>query len=206
MPNYLHVAAGTMEGAWPWSFRWYSTSTVTESVAETSWSAGIAAMFATAGFLPMYGTQTVLTETSTSTMDSAWHQTTKTTTTHSQAGSATQSLPLHTAVVVTWRTANATRSGRGRWYLPALSVGSLATNGYVLSSTAVGEVVSAVNVFLGSIAGTLNPVLLHRHGNKSGTLPALSTSPIISGDVGDGYDVQRRRGDKRVEARQSLTF
>jgi len=82
----------------------------------------------------------------------------------------------------------------------------MATNGGFLSSTAVGDIVSAVNAFLGNAVATLNPVILHRRGNKSGTLPALSTTPIIGGDVGDGFDTQRRRSDKRVEARQALTF
>jgi len=206
MPNYSHVAQGTLQGAYSWSFSWKSVSTATESAAETAWASSVAAMFANVPFASMFSTGVVLTATSTSTMDSNWHQTTKTSTTHSNAGTATQALPHHVCVVVTWLTNLANKSGRGRWYLPAPASASLATAGWTLSATAQNDIVGGVNAFLGSVVATLNPVILHRRGNRSGTIGALTTTPIIAGKVGDAYDTQRRRADKRPETYVALTF
>lgn len=205
MPNYLHVAGGVIGGAFPWSIRIYSTSAATESVAQTNWNSGISAMFNTAAFFAMLPTGTNVTYTYTSTMDASWKQTTKTLTTNAINGAATQGLPYHVSEVITFRTAKATKYGRGRWYLPALSPTSMATAGGVLSATAQGNIQSAWNSGQGQWRGTLQFVILHRRGTKSG-VPALSTDNIISGDVPNGYDTQRRRADKFVPSRIALTF
>lgn len=205
MPNYLHVAQGQIADAFPWSLRIYSVSSSSEAAAETTWSSGIAAMFNSTGFNGLLPSTVNVNSTYTSTMSASWKQTTKTTTSASLPGGATTSLPYHTAECVTWRTAQATRYGRGRWYLPPLSTGALATGGYYLSSTAVTDIVTAVNALLSACVGSLQFVVLHRTGTKSGPGP-LTTDNIVSGDVPDGFDVQRRRADKRVPARTSLTF
>lgn len=206
MPNYLHVAGGTLNSAFPWSFRMYSASSSSEATAESTWHGGIAAMFGSSGFASMLATGTALTYTYTSTMSAAWTQTTKTQTNATIAGTGTTSLPYHVATCVTWRSALATRFGRGRWYLPPLDTTSLATGGYTISATAITDIVTAVNLFLTDTVGTLGYLLLHRKGANNGLITPLSTSPIVSGDVGDSYDTQRRRADKRVEARTTLTF
>lgn len=205
MSNYLHWAGGLIADAFPWSFRIYSTAAASESAAETAWHTGVAAMFSSAGFNGLLPSTVELTETYTSTMNAAWKQTTKTVTNATIAGTGSTALPYHTCEVVTLRSAQATRYGRGRIYLPCLSTAALAAGGYYLSSTAVGDIVTAVNALLSSTAGTLQFVLLHRKGTKSGP-GALTTDNIVSGDVPDGFDVQRRRADKRVPARTSLTF
>lgn len=206
MSNYMHVAGGLIEAAFPWSFRSYSTSTSAESAAETTWHTGIAAMFNSTGLQSMLATGTSLTYTYTSTMDAAWHQTTKTQTNATIAGTATTSLPFHVAECVTWRSAFATRYGRARWYLPPLATGALATGGYYMSAAAVGDIVTAVNAFLSNITATIQLVILHRHGTKNGSITPLAFTPITGGDVGDSFDTQRRRADKRTEARTSLTY
>lgn len=205
MPNYHHTASGLIAGAYPFSYSSYSTSAATESAAETAWAAGQVAMWTTAGFAGEFMSTVELTQTSTSTMDSTWHQTTKTITTHANSGTATQSLPFHVALVVTWTTSLATRSGRGRWYLPCPASASLATAGYTVSATAQTNFQAGVNAALTAWRGTLTLVILHRKGNKSGSLAPLSTSNIIGGKIGDSYDVQRRRADKRPEVFVSLT-
>lgn len=205
MANYLHVAGGVLNGAFPWSIRIYSTSGATESVAQTNWNSGISAMFNTAAFFALLPVGTNVTYTYTSTMDANWKQTTKTQTTLAITGAATQSLPWHVSEVITFRTAKATKYGRGRWYLPALSPASMATAGGILSATAAGDIQSAWNTGQGQWRGTLQFVLLHRRGTKSGLAP-LSTDNIVSGDVPNGYDTQRRRADKFVPTRVALTF
>lgn len=205
MPNYLHVAGGVISGAFPWSIRIYSTSAATESVAQTNWNAGISAMFNSAAFFALLPVGTNVTFSYTSTMDANWKQTTKTSTTLAIDGAATTALPFHVSEVITFRTAKATRYGRGRWYLPALGTAALATGGGSLSATAAGDIQTAWNTGQGTWRGTLQFVLLHRHGTKSG-LPPLSTDNIIAGDVPNGFDTQRRRADKFVPTRVALTF
>lgn len=205
MPNYLHVCQGVLAASFPWSFRMYSTSSATESVAETNWNSGISAMFNTAAFLALLPVGVNVTGTYTSTMNSNWKQTTKTSSTLAIDGTATTALPYEICEVVTWRTAQSTHYGHGRSYLPCLGTGALATGGYYLSSTAQGDIQSAVNALLSQIIGTLQPVILHRKGTKSGPGP-LTTDNIIAGDVPNGFAVQRRRADKRVPTRVSLSF
>lgn len=205
MPNYLLVASGQIGGSFPWSLRMYATASGSEAAVETTWSSGIAAMFNATGFNGILPNTVNVNSTYTSTMDASWKQTTKTQTSASLTGGAAQSLPWHVAEVVTWRTALATRYGRGRWYLPCLGSGSLATAGGKMSATAQTDIVTAVNALLAITVPSIQFVILHRRGTKTGPGP-LTTTPIISGDVPDGYDVQRRRADKYVPARTSLTF
>ena len=205
MANYLCVAGGTLGGSFPWSFRSYATASGAESAVQTAWNAGIAAMFASSGFNALLPTGVELTYTYTSTMNSAWKQTTKTQNDVSVAGAASSSLPYHVAETVTWRTAQATKYGHGRWFLPPMAVTALATGGFYLSSAAQNDIVTAVNAAITAWGSTLSLVILHRNGTKSGPGP-LTTDPVIGGDVPDGLDTQRRRADKRVPSREALTY
>jgi hypothetical protein len=205
MPNYLHQAGGTLEGGFPWSIRMVSTSTDAESAAQTVWDNGVVAMWDTAAFNALMPAGTILTYTSTSTASADFKQTTKTTTDHSTPGSATAGLPFQTAEVVTWRTAQATKWGRGRWYLPTIGTGALDTAGFVLSDTAVSDIVTAVNAGLTVWVASLNFQILHRKATLSG--PGANTlTPIASGDVSNKLVIQRRRADKYVPTRTALTF
>jgi len=205
MPNYLHKAGGTLSGGFPWSIGMVSTSSDSESAAQTVWDNGIVAMWDTAAYNALVPSGTTLTYTSTSTASAAFKQTTKTTTTHSTAGTATQGLPFQAANVVTWRTASFTKWGRGRWYLPSLGSSGLATAGYVLSTTAVSDIVTAVNAGLTVWVAALNFQILHRKATLSGP-GALTLTQIASGDVSNKLVIQRRRADKYVPTRSALTF
>jgi hypothetical protein len=205
MPNYLHKAGGTLSGGYPWSIGMISQSSSTESAAQTTWDSGVVAMFGSSAFNALLPTGTELTYTSTSTASASFKQTTKTTTTHTSTGSATQGLPYQVAEIVTWRTASFTKWGRGRWYLPSIGSGALATAGYVLSATAQANIVTAVNAGLAIWVASLNFQILHRHNTLSGPL-ALTLTPIISGDVSNKLVIQRRRADKFVPVRSALTF
>lgn len=205
MPNYLHAAGGTLQGGFPWSISMVSTSSATESAAQTTWDSGVVAMWTSAAFAALMPSGTKLTFTSTSTANALFKQTTLTKTTHNTAGGATAGLPYQVAEVVTWRTAQATKWGRGRWYLPGMAPGALATAGFVLSTTAVNDIVAAVNAGLAIWVGSLNFQVCHRKATLSG--PAADTlTPIVSGDVADKLVIQRRRGDKYVPVRTALTF
>ena len=107
--------------------------------------------------------------------------------------------------MVTWRTGQATKWGRGRWYLPPFGTGALATAGFVLSSTAVADIVTAVNAGLTVWVGSLNLQILHRKNTLTGPA-ALTLTPISGGDVSNKMVIQKRRADKFVPTRSTLTF
>lgn len=204
MPFYLHQATGLLNAAFPWSIHSVSSSAATESAAQTAWDAGIVAMWNSAGFNALVPTGTTLTGTSTSTANASFKQTTKTSSSHSIAGTATTSLSYHTAEVVTFRSSQATKYGHARWYLPPLGTTALATGGYILSAATMTSMQTAVNAFLTAIRGTLTLVILHRKGTLHGPGP-LTTDNIIAADMPNNLSVQRRRADKLVPTRTALT-
>lgn len=205
MPNYLHKAGGTLQGGFPWSIGMVSTSSSTESAAQTNWDAGVVAMWGLAAFNAIMPAGSILTYTSTSTASATFTQTTKTQNTHNTPGTATAGLPFQVAEVVTWRTAQATKWGRGRWYLPTIGSTALATSGFVLSSTAQTDIVNAVNAGLAVWVGTLNFQILHKKNTLHGPA-ALTLTPITAGDVSNKLVIQRRRADKFTPTRSTLTF
>lgn len=205
MPNYLHKAGGTLEGGFPWSIGMVSTSSGAEAAAHTTWDNGVVAMWGLAAFNALMAAGSVLTYTSTSTASATFKQTTKTMTTHNTPGTATVGLPFQAGEVVTWRTAQATKWGRGRWYLPPMGTTTLAAAGFVLSATAVADIVAAVNAGLAVWVASLNFQILHRKNTLSGPV-ADTLTPIASGDVSNKLVIQRRRADKYVPVRSTLTF
>lgn len=204
MPFYLHSASGLLGAAFPWSITAVSSSSASEAAAQTAWDAGVVAMWTSTGLNGLIPTTTSLTQTSTSTANASFKQTTKTSNTHADVGTGTGSLPFQIAEVVTLRTAQATKYGHGRWFLPALAPASLATGGNLLSATAVTDLVTAVNALFTAIGSTLQFQILHRHGTLHGP-GALTTDPVTSGDVSDKFVIQRRRGDKLVPTRSAIT-
>lgn len=205
MAFYIHKALGVI-GSFAWSFGAISSSSSTESAAETTWAAGMVALFNNTGFNGLLPNTVTLTETSTSTASSDFKQTTKTSTTHAITGAATAAaLPYQVAEVVTLRSSLATKYGHGRWFLPPLAVTAVASGGYILSSTAVADIVSAVDAAFSAFGSVLTLQVLHRKGSLNGAATPFSVSPIISGDVSNKFVIQKRRGDKFTVTRSAIT-
>lgn len=204
MAFFLHKAQGVLGSAFEWSFNAVSSATVSEVAAETAWSTGIAALFSFPALNALYAADVELTETSTSTATTTFHQTTKTVTTHAIAGTATQSLPYQVGEIVTLRTALATKYGHGRWFLPPLSVGALATDGFVMSAAAVSAVVGGVNAAFAGFGGVLTLQVLHRRAPVGGGVAAMTCTPINSGDVSNKFVIQKRRADKFTVTRSAI--
>lgn len=205
MPNFLHTASGTLNSAFAWSITAKSVSAGTEAAVEGNWAAGWAACFGLAAFKGEYGADVELTETSTSTASPTWKQTTITRTSHALPGTATQSLPYQAGVVVTLRTALATKYGRGRWYLPPTAVGSLDTGGFILSAAATANLVLGLNAAFAAWAGAVNLVILHRTAPLGGGVAALSTTPVVGADLANKFVIQKRRADKSAVIRSTIT-
>lgn len=108
------------------------------------------------------------------------------------AGPGTSLIPAQNSVVLSLRTANATRKGRGRMYLPGLGNGGLDTSGMV-NPTARGNVATAGAALMAAVQYT------------QGVGPALEIAPVVIGQagatffkvkrcsVGSVVDAQRRR-------------
>lgn len=204
MVFFLHKAEGVVGTAFAWSFGAVSSATVSEAAAETAWATGIAAMFNSAAFNALLSTEVELTQTSTSTATATFHQSTKTVTDHAIPGTAAQSLPYQVAEVVTLRTALATKYGHGRWFLPPMATGALATTGFVLSATAVADVVAAVNAAFAAWGGVLTLQVLHRKAPLGGGVAAMTCTPVNAGDVSNKFVIQKRRADKFTVTRAAI--
>lgn len=117
------------------------------------------------------------------------------------AGLGVATRPHQCAMVLSLRSATATRSGRGRMYWPSLA-GNF--NGATLrvADTYVPTFVAAMNVYLAAVRGLIDTelgsqgVYLAVHSKKD--LTAYQVTELEAGDV---YDVQRRRRDKAIENR-----
>lgn len=106
-------------------------------------------------------------------------------------------LPPQNAVVVSLRTDVPTRAGRGRFFLPSPVVTTVLDQR--LDSAAQGDILHGALAMLNHMnGGTLNPVVYHRFDP--------TVTPIVSIDVGDVFDTQRRRRNKLVETRVSATL
>lgn len=103
--------------------------------------------------------------------------------------------PLQTAAVMTLRSANATRSGRGRIYLPANGVGM--ASDHTMSTVTINAAVDALATYLSAVqlTGGVLPVVVSQTRSQ--------TFPIISVDADYIADTQRRRRNKQTSARHT---
>jgi len=173
---------------------------------ETAWNTMWTSIWANATLKPFIGTQTELTGTSTSTADPTFHQTTKTVTTDASVGTSASAVPsFRDCAIVTLRTAQATRWGRGRWFLPGLAANALATNGYFYSAAATAALAGALTAAVTTFNATAGLQILHRKATAHGP-GAFTLTPVSGGDVSDEIGSQRRRADKRVPIRTTWTL
>lgn len=113
---------------------------------------------------------------------------------HAGAGSV-NTMPTQVAAVMTLRTALATRSGRGRIYLPARAVGVTPASG-LFSGTLVNTAVDTLASWFTAqkAAGFPAVVVSQTHG---------TFQPITTVDADGRPDIQRRRANKLVSTRHS---
>lgn len=194
MALFRHVMSGTTPGE-TWSCTLHTTGAGSLASAQTAFSGAVSA-FWTGELDSIVTTDVVVTEVSTASLDPATgKQLSRLIDDVSLPGVATgEMLPFQCASGVSWRTATATRSGRGRMYLPPLAVSVLDTGR--LSTSAVSTISDAVGQLTDSLdGGGLVLVLLNR--------TTLVTTPVTSQDVGNVIDTQRRRRNKLIEVRVS---
>lgn len=193
MPNYLHVARGQSNGAWAWSVRLHSTSSVAEAAAETSFHSAFKSMWNNVAFKALMPATSHWLTSTTYTMNSSWKATTGTTTNEDIPGTGGQALPYECALILTFRTALRNKTGAGRWYLPPPCTAALTVNGWSYLAASMTTFAAGASAMNGSWAGTLTPVILHTK--------TLTTDNIIHADMPDDVASQRRRAHKRIPTR-----
>lgn len=104
-------------------------------------------------------------------------------------------VPPQCAVVASLRTALATRAGRGRCYLPSPAVATVTTGGKLTGAARDALALAMQHGLQGLVTAGYKPVIYHRTTRTS--------DDVVSVDVGDVFDTQRRRRDKLSEARTS---
>lgn len=107
-------------------------------------------------------------------------------------------MPADVALVVSLRTALPQRSGRGRFYLPQPSAAESTVTGRVISGLVTDLMAALAAAWAAYDSASDRPVI---YGRKS-----RLTNNIVSYNVGDLFDTQRRRENKVSESRTSATM
>ena len=207
MPFYLASVQGLLNDAASWSMNAILSGSGAEGAVATAFDTAIRACFTNATLAPFIPTTVEITETSVSTASPTFRQTTKTTITATTAGTGTDAaLPFGACEIITFRTASATRWGRGRWYFPPLGFNALGAGGFELTSGAQTALKDGLNAYFASVGSSYQHVILHRRATKGGTRAAFSTDVVTAADIPSSFASQRRRGDKIVPSRMSITL
>lgn len=195
MALYRHIAAGTFPGE-QWTFSVHTTGTLPIDTAADAWEDASGTPF-WAVMAPHICTNVSMTRATTVTLDEATGvQLQRRDREVTRPGTSVAAcLPFQVTPVVSLRTDDASRRGRGRFYAPSLAVD--AQDGGRLTATAQDDLgTSAQGMLLALAAAGLTPVLLSRD--------TMVTREITSLDVGDVMDTQRRRRNSLIEARVSF--
>lgn len=196
MPLFHHTFSGTTPGE-GWSFNVHTTGAGTLAAAQAGAVAAANAIW-TGHLDALIAPLVSLTEVSTASIDETTDkQISRLADDVSLPGTATtEMLPFQVALAVSWKTALATRAGRGRIYLPPLAAGTV-DDGRPSAAT-VTAVVGGANAFWAAL-NTAGLQLVIRHKG-----PHTSTA-VSGGNVGNVFDTQRRRRNKLIEVRSPLT-
>lgn len=204
MTVFRHRATGTHTGGGEqWTFGLYSEGTGTVDEAESAWDSGVTSFFTSMG-AAIPSTVSVLTTSTASIDETTGAQITRRELANAAAGTGTaESLPFQVTPVVSLRTLLATRAGRGRFYAPSLGVDQI-SGGRMLPAARTALADAALAMLQQLMISGLIPVIFHR--TASAGVEQFSRTQIVSLDVGDVLDTQRRRRNALIESRESRTL
>lgn len=206
MTFYGVQAQGLLNSSFAWSNNAIVESSLSEAAVATAFDTAFRAIFTNGTLAPYIPTTVEVTQTSASTMSPAFTQTTKTETVATTAGTGTDgALPYHTCEIITWRTAYATKWGRGRWYFPPLGFNALAADGFSILAAAQTALQDGLNAYWSSVGAQYTHQILHRRATIGNTRLGYSTDTVTKADIPSTFAVQRRRADKIVPSRLSVT-
>lgn len=206
MAFYLVQAFGSLNGSFAWSNNAVVSSSGTEAAVAAAFDAAYRDIFTNATFKAYIPTTVEITQTQASTASAVFKQTTKTVTVSTTAGdSSDPAIDYRAASIITFRTAYATKWGRGRWYFPPLATNALAADGFTMLAAAQTAFVDAMDAYFTAVGSTYEHVILHRKATIDGDRAAYSTDVVTACDIPDSFASQRRRADKRVPTRATVT-
>ena len=207
MVFYLAQVAGLLNTEAPWSMNSVLESSGSEATIAAAFDTAIRACFTNATLAPYIPTTVEITETSVSTASAVFKQTTKTTTVATTAGTGSDpALPFAACEIITFRTAYATKWGRGRWYFPPLGYNALAASGFEILAAAQTALKDGMNAYFTSVGSSYAHVILHKKATAGGVRTAYTTDNVTAADIPSSFAQQRRRGDKIVPSRVSITL
>lgn len=206
MAFYLAQASGLLNTSFPWSVHSVLSSNNTESNVLGFWDAAFRSIWTNGTLAPYIPTTVTITQTSVSTASAQFKQTTKSEANSTTAGTSTDlALPYHTCEIITFRSAFATKWGRGRWYLPPLATNALAADGFSILAAAQTALQDALNAYFVIVGATYSHVILHRKATAGDARAAFTTDVVTACDIPSSFAVQRRRADKLVPSRLTVT-
>ncbi len=203
MALYQNRFIGSLPEGDTFTFSWWTDSTgdlATVHAGNVAWAATLwAGAAAGQGFEDQTTAGVTLTQIRTGLITQATgQQTAVAESTVSQPGVAVgDALPNDVALVVSLRTGLANRSGRGRFYLPCPFSGALTGVGRY-DPTFQQQLVDSLEAAWNGYTGVGDPVVYSRKNR--------SIEDIITFDVGDLFDTQRRRENKVTENRISTAM
>lgn len=207
MANFSARVNGLLGGSLPWSFGFHVSSALTEGQVSTDFNTAVNTLFNTAtnGLQNFMSSDVTATGTAVSTLNSTMHQTTKTSATLSITGSdANASLPWNIAEVVTLRSANFTKWGHGRIFLPPFAEDQVTA--HVIKAATMTSMQTVFNAFFASLTGAgIQPFIFNKVTRKDGTPPYTITN-LTSYDISNKPAQQRRRVSKVVPTRTIGVF
>jgi hypothetical protein len=194
MALYRHLASGTTPGEM-WTFSLFTNGTLSLTAAHSAWQLAVETLWV-GGIDAQIANEVVLTGFSTAEIDpTTGRQSQRVDTGVNYPGASTgEMLPFQCATAVSLRTTFATRSGRGRFFLPPLAV----------TAVAGGRLATAAQTLILGQAVDMMSTL-----STTGAAPVVYSrvqhiiQAVVSIDVGDVIDTQRRRRNKLVEERLS---
>lgn len=203
MPLYTHRFGGLTGGGENFLFSWWSESAqgidVVHANAQTWADAFWNGDGSTTGYAQECNGDVQLTSVDTSLIDlPTGRQLQKRQAAVSYAGRLTGvSMPPDVAIVLSLRTDNASRSGRGRFYLPVPAASTVRAGG-VIATTTVDNIIAVAGNAWSGYNSSANPVIYSR--------TYRDTYPITSFDVSNHYDTQRGRDNLDAQTRTSSTM
>lgn len=202
MTNFRCTVSGLIGGTLPWSNRIHVEGATAESTLAVDFAASITALYTTAvnGLENFMSSDVTVTEVLVTTLNATMHQTTGTVEPITVAGTdANPSLPWDTAEIITWRTAQLTHYGHGRWYLPPFAEDQIAA--HVIKPATTAKMKLVLDPFFASLGSAgVTPFLYNGRTLKDGTPPYRVTN-IINYDISDKPARQRRRVSKITPTR-----
>jgi len=200
MALYQNRFIGTLPEGDTFTFSWWTDSTqdlATVQAGNVQWAQDLwAGASSGAGLQDLLPSSCVLTTVRTGliTQETGQQQAVDEDTVNLPGVATGNSLPNDVALVVSLRTNLANRRGRGRFYLPSLVATTLTAAGR-LDPTAQQNIVDSLANAWNGYTGVGDPVVYSR--------TQRTIEDVISFDVGDLFDTQRRRENKVSQSRIS---